>query len=181
MLAADQWASSTGGEFVEAQVAPRVDASWTYDPRLGGVCNHSARSHRRDDIHRYLFCSVFAQIKGQSPQLSDFPAELLPAHRNVARALMSKGLFSDRFRVQLRDAPSSTITCHISKDGYYFIHHDPFQCRSLTVREAARLQTFPDNYFFEGAKTYQYHQVGNAVPPLLARQIADVIYTLLRR
>lgn len=181
VLAAEQWVSSTGGEFVEADVAPGVDAGWTYDPRLGGVCNHSARSHRRDDIHRYLFCSAFAQVKGRSPQLGDFPAELLPAHRNVARAIESEGLFSDRFRVQLRDAPSSTITCHISKDGHYFIHYDPLQCRSLTVREAARLQTFPDNYFFEGARTYQYHQVGNAVPPLLARQIAEVVYALLRR
>lgn len=180
VLAADQRVASTGGEFVEAQVAPGIDASWTYDPRLGGVCNHAARSHRRDDIHRYLFCSAFAQVRGRSPQLNDFPAELLPAHGNVARAIESEGLFSDRFRVQLRDAPSSTVTCHISKDGHYFIHYDPLQCRSLTVREAARLQTFPDNYFFEGARTYQYHQVGNAVPPLLAKQIAEVVYALLR-
>jgi len=151
---------------------------WFTDPRLGAVCNHSARTHIRKDLHRYFFVASFACVHHRSPKLGDFPPELLPNHKNVEQALKDKK-FNDRFRVQLKGHPSTTVTSHISKDGHYFIHYDPTQCRSLTVREAARIQTFPDNYLFEGPRTEQYQQVGNAVPPLLALQIAEIVADLL--
>ena len=145
---------------------------WIDDPRLGGVSQHESRSHMAADLHRYLFAACFARLQGYSPKLGLFPPKLLPRHANMDSDTIP---FVDRFRVQLAGEPSSTVVSHICKDGHYFIHPDPSQCRSLTVREAARLQTFPDSYFFEGNRTQQYHQVGNAVPPWLARQIADVV------
>jgi len=141
------------------------------------ITNHESRNHIALDVKRYLYCSVYAQIIGYAPKLTSFPPSLLPAHNNIADWIGKKvkPVFSDRFKVQLCDNPSSTITSHIAKDGHYYIHYDPTQCRSLTVREAARLQTFPDDYFFEGNRTEQYQQVGNAVPPLLSEQIAGII------
>jgi len=153
-------------------------SDWFKDERLTTLSSHESRGHMPSDLHRYFFAALYAGLKGISPKLSDFPEELLPIHKNVEQGVSGK-MFSDRFRVQLSNAPSTTITSHISKDGHYFIHYDPVQCRSLTVREAARLQTFPDNYKFEGMRTAQYHQVGNAVPPLLANKIAEIIYEVL--
>jgi DNA (cytosine-5)-methyltransferase 1 len=149
-----------------------------HDGRLSVLTLHEARSHMATDLRRYLYAAMFARTTGRSPKLSDFPKALLPDHQNVELGRTGK-MFSDRFRVQLAGQVSTTITSHISKDGHYFIHYDPLQCRSLTVREAARLQTFPDNYFFSGPRTEQYHQVGNAVPPQLARQIADIVAEVL--
>ena len=171
---------SIGGEYLPpTRRIPRAHAEWFIDERLRAVCNHSSRLHMRSDLHRYLFASTFARVRGRSPILKDFPAKLLPLHRNVSQAL-GHGTFNDRFNVQLAGVPATTITSHIAKDGHYYIHYDPTQCRSLTVREAARIQTFPDNYFFEGPRTHQYQQVGNAVPPLLAKQMAELAYTLFR-
>jgi DNA (cytosine-5)-methyltransferase 1 len=170
---------SPGHAWLPHSGRPRRLTAW-YRTHCRGISNHEARGHMRSDLHRYLFAASFARAHGRSPTLEDFPAELMPDHRNAERGRQG-GMFSDRFRVQSPDHPSTTITSHISKDGHYFIHPDPTQCRSLTVREAARLQTFPDSYHFEGPRTEQYHQVGNAVPPLLAKQIAALVYDLLRR
>lgn len=153
-----------------------------YRGRLEGdvLTNHESRSHLASDLDRYLFCAAWAERYRTPAQLDDFPYELYPNHRNVQDLAKGEPLkFADRFRVQLADAPSTTITSHIAKDGHYYIHPDPEQCRSLTVREAARLQTFPDNYLFEGNRTSQYTQVGNAVPPLLAQQIAQEVAACL--
>lgn len=170
-----------GGEYIQADRQVQYLTEWFYDNRLEGACNHSTRGHIPGDIHRYLFAACFAQTYNRSPVLEDFPVSLRPNHKNVKEAIEDGSLFSDRFRVQLAGKPSTTITSHISKDGHYYIHYDPYQCRSLTVREAARLQTFPDNYFFCGPRTAQYHQVGNAVPPYLAHQIASIVWKILEK
>ncbi len=169
--------SDRGGIFVECD--PNLDRKdplfdWFIDEKLAGVCNHETRAHLDKDLLRYLYAASFAHVQGVSPKLPEFPPDLQPQHKN-----RESGIFVDRFRVQRWDHPSTTVTSHISKDGHYYIHPDPTQCRSLTVREAARLQTFPDNYFFVGGRTAQYTQVGNAVPPLLARQIAAITWKLL--
>jgi DNA (cytosine-5)-methyltransferase 1 len=148
--------------------------SWIIDDRLTATPNHEGRAHMRSDLSRYLFASLFARLYERSPTSKEFPRVLAPAHGN-----WKSGAFADRFRVQVSQKPSTTVTSHISKDGHYFIHPDPLQCRSLTVREAARLQTFPDNYLFLGNKTQQYIQVGNAVPPFLANTIARTLWNIL--
>jgi DNA (cytosine-5)-methyltransferase 1 len=153
-------------------------AAWYGDAELGCVLNHTSRGHMRRDLARYFFWSQYGAHFGRSPTLGDVPHYLRPEHRNAAGDA-SSAPFADRFRVQLADRPSTTITSHIAKDGHYYIHHDPEQSRSLTVREAARLQTFPDNYLFEGAVTDQYRQVGNAVPPYLAKQIGRLVADVL--
>lgn len=169
----------SGGRWIrkinQSDAVPEHLSAWLTDSRLDGILNHEVRSHMSSDLARYAYASAFAIVHGRSPRGSDeFPEELHPAHKN-----WSSGKFVDRFKVQVAHLPSSTVTSHLSKDGHYFIHPDPAQLRSLSVREAARLQTFPDNYFFEGSRGAQYRQVGNAVPPWLARQIAAVVYSVL--
>jgi DNA (cytosine-5)-methyltransferase 1 len=172
---------SIGAKFMPMNVIsepgmPKELKNWIFDDRIGGVIQHESRSHMLSDLHRYMFASSYARVAGYAPTLKNFPPLLLPDHINVDAASIP---FADRFRVQVKWDPATTVVAHIQKDGHYYIHHDPSQCRSLTVREAARLQTFPDNYFFEGNRTQQYGQIGNAVPPLLAKKIAQVIFKFL--
>ena len=164
------------GNTVLRSGCPLVLRDWTFDERLRTLPNNETRSHMAADLTRYLFAAAFGYAFRRSPKTFDFPEALMPSHTN-----WHTGHFDDRYRVQLADYPCTTVTSHVSKDGHYFIHPDPGQCRSLTVREVARLQTFPDNYFFHGPRTQQYVQVGNAVPPFLAHQIARTLSTVLDR
>ncbi|WP_235531381.1 DNA cytosine methyltransferase [Phycicoccus sp. Soil748] len=150
---------------------------WIRGHAAEGVAQHESRNHMPQDLARYAYLA-FKGKQGERPKVTELPSALRPLHSNLTQDSVP---FTDRFRVQLQKSPSSTVTSHISKDGHYFIHHDPLQMRSLSVREAARLQTFPDDYFFMGGRTQQYHQVGNAVPPFLAKQIGEIVAGLLGR
>ena len=138
--------------------------------------NHEARGHMLEDLVRYYLLASLVKSDGSSPKVRNLPAANWPKHNNINNLVVP---FEDRFRVQVWGKPSSTVVSHIAKDGHYYIHPDAEQMRSLTVREAARLQTFPDDYVFLGNRTQQYTQVGNAVPPLLASKIARSIADIL--
>ncbi len=174
-------------EYLNAAGAkPRNEAAaelraWLIEHKPAKLWNHEARSHMVSDLHRYTQLASRAQAapynSTSSPKVRELDKKYWPQHKNFTQ---ENAPFADRFRVQVWDAPSTTVVSHIAKDGHYYIHPDPAQMRSLTVREAARLQTFPDDYIFLGNRTQQYTQVGNAVPPLLARQIGESIAQMLQ-
>jgi DNA (cytosine-5)-methyltransferase 1 len=145
-----------------------------------GVLNHGARDHMNADFLRYFFCSLWAKAhrgeKSPSPNSKYFPRALTPAHEN-----WESGNHADRFRAIEGSQIPLTITSHLRKDGHAQIHYDPVQNRSLTVREAARIQTFPDDYYFEGKRGWQFQQVGNAVPSFLAKQIALHVLQIMKK
>lgn len=131
---------------------------------------YEARPHTDQDIEIYkrTIDMWFNNAAHERLRYDDLPDEL-KTHKN-------RTSFVDRFKVVEGDTGyCHTILAHLSKDGHYFIHPSIDQHRSITVREAARIQSFPDNYFFEGARTAQFVQVGNAVPPIMAKKIAEKI------
>lgn len=140
------------------------------------LTGHIARPHTAQDIEIYkrTIDLWFENAKHERLKYDDLPDEL-KTHRN-------RTSFVDRFKVVEGDMNyCHTILAHLSKDGHYFIHPDIDQHRSITVREAARIQSFPDSYYFEGPRTSQFVQVGNAVPPMMAKIIADKIKEQLEK
>ena len=121
------------------------------------------RKNNQQDVERY---KIMAEKHWNFLELLEYRPDLGHEKRRV---------FFNSYKVQWWDMPSKTIIAHLYKDGNQFIHPDYNQGRSITVREAARLQSFPDDFIFEGSRTEQFKQIGNAVPPLLAEAIAKSI------
>ena len=143
------------------------------------VTFHQARPVNRHDKEIYRrVVEAWDSAHVRFNYATDLPATM-QTHKNISS-------FTDRFKVVDGDATASqTVVAHISKDGHYYIHYDKNQNRSLSPREAARLQTFPDNYFFESGTTKDgraaaFRQIGNAVPVMLARKIAEYLLPYIK-
>lgn len=145
-----------------------------YDLRNGVdfVTQHITRPHNKRDLAIYKTAIQKWNDGKERLKYPDLPMEL-KTHKNETS-------FSDRYKVVNGDGVSHTVVAHIAKDGHYYIHPDIEQCRSISVREAARLQSFPDDFYFEGSRSAAFKQIGNAVPPLMARKIAATLKYLLQ-
>jgi DNA (cytosine-5)-methyltransferase 1 len=136
------------------------------------VTQHVTRHHNQRDLEIYSI-AIDKWINRQTRlKYSDLPARL-QTHNNIKD-------FLDRFKVVDPNGHAHTMVAHISKDGHYYIYPDLKQIRSISVREAARIQSFPDDYYFEGGRTAAFKQIGNAVPPLMAVALARKITELLK-
>lgn len=131
---------------------------------------HIARPNNENDLEIYRI-AVRLMNEGKRLQYGELPERLI-RHKN-------RNVFTNRFQVVKGDGISHTVVAHIAMDGHYYIHPDIKQNRSITVREAARIQSFPDDFFFEGSRTAAFKQIGNAVPPLMANRIAKKIKQMI--
>ncbi len=135
------------------------------------VTQHISRPHNPRDLAIYKTAIQKWNNGKERLRYPDLPIEL-KTHKNETS-------FTDRYKVVDGLGVSHTVVAHIAKDGHYYIHPDEEQCRSISVREAARLQSFPDDFFFEGSRSAAFKQIGNAVPPLMANAIAKKMKELL--
>lgn len=135
------------------------------------LTQHICRPHNQRDLQIYKFAIQTWNTTKIRIRYTDIPEEFR-THQNVTS-------FLDRFKVIDGNNISHTVVAHIAKDGHYYIHPDIQQCRSISIREAARLQSFPDDFYFEGSRSAAFKQIGNAVPPILAHTIAMKIKDLL--
>lgn len=136
------------------------------DDNSGILSQHISRPNNINDLKIYEIAAKLAE-ENKVLKYTDLPSSLIN-HKNLKS-------FLDRFKVVNGKGISHTMVAHISKDGHHYIHPDITQNRSITVREAARIQTFPDSYYFENSRTSAFIQIGNAVPPLMAEVIAKKI------
>ncbi|MGE3476438.1 MAG: DNA cytosine methyltransferase [Rhodospirillaceae bacterium] len=114
--------------------------------------------------------------KGQAPRKNS------PEWRRLRASIVppyDPGKFPNKWRKMERDKPARTLLAHLGKDSYTHIHYDSRQARPISVREAARLQSFPDGFVFSGTMNPAFRQIGNAVPPLLAQAVAQMVYAQL--
>lgn len=137
---------------------------------LDFVTQHIVRPNNDNDLEIYQI-AIEQWNNGKRLNYAELPKRLIK-HSNTDS-------FINRFQVVNGQGISHTIVAHISMDGHYYIHPDIKQNRSISVREAARIQSFPDDYFFEGSRTAAFKQIGNAVPPLMAQRIAEKIKEML--
>lgn len=128
------------------------------------VTQHFARPQNERDLEIYKIAINKWLKEGERLKYTDLPTNL-KTHKNISS-------FLDRFKVVDPNGYSHTMVAHISKDGHHYIYPDPKQIRSISVREAARIQSFPDDFYFEGGRSAAFRQIGNAVPPLMAKEIA---------
>ena len=135
------------------------------------VTQHITRQHNERDLEIYSI-AIDKWFNGKQRLKYDELPHRLQTHKNVLA-------FLDRYKVVDPTGHSHTVVAHIAKDGHYYIYPDKNQVRSISVREAARIQSFPDDYFFEGGRTAAFKQIGNAVPPLMAAALAKTISQLL--
>lgn len=131
------------------------------------VTQHISRPHNERDLEIYSK-AIDLWLDRKQRLKYDQLEQRLQTHKNIAA-------FLDRYKVVEPEGHSHTIVAHIAKDGHYYIYPDKNQVRSISVREAARIQSFPDDYYFEGGRSAAFKQIGNAVPPLMARALASII------
>ncbi|UUD36106.1 DNA cytosine methyltransferase [Mycoplasmopsis citelli] len=157
----DEYSKDSSSDFVNKYIRNKKDV----------LTQHNSRINNKNDLKIYELV-LKAKQQGKNLKYVDIP--------NKFQTHSNKSSFLDRYKSLDYSSVSHTVVAHISKDGHYYIHPDLNQNRSITVREAARIQGFPDNFYFENSRTSAFQQIGNAVPPILSQKIAKSIINFFK-